>query len=340
MVRAQLRTPPLPRLLAVALGLVLLAAAIRAAVPTGPGLTTRGPATQQTARPSRWHDGGLLSLPQSARAGVSGVVGKDDPRYAIRVSEGALTGRGAASGLRSSFLASGVSIGTGRGRVGLALRDLGDGSRSVPLAAVAPIAHGNEVSYRRPGVTEWYRNGPLGLEQGFTVARPIAGQGSRPLTLAVATSDDRGLRLERGGSTVVFSDAGRSELLYGGLSATDADGRRLHSWLTVSPGGILVHVDSRGARYPLRIDPFLEQAHLELESDFELGSSVALSANGNVALIGDRFGDEGHGDAWIFTREGETWAPARSSSARRTAKRSAKPNSGRRWRFRPMARPL
>ena len=40
----------------------------------------------------------------------------------------------------------------------------------------------------------------------------------------------------------------------------------------------------------------------------EFGSSVALSANGNTALIGGR-GDDGEvGAAWIFTRTGSSWS--------------------------------
>ena len=40
----------------------------------------------------------------------------------------------------------------------------------------------------------------------------------------------------------------------------------------------------------------------------EFGDSVALSADGNTALIGgSRDGNEWQGSAWIFTRSGETW---------------------------------
>ena len=39
----------------------------------------------------------------------------------------------------------------------------------------------------------------------------------------------------------------------------------------------------------------------------EFGGSVALSADGNTALIGGRFDDSGKGAAWVFTRSGSTW---------------------------------
>jgi hypothetical protein len=41
--------------------------------------------------------------------------------------------------------------------------------------------------------------------------------------------------------------------------------------------------------------------------EFGFGESVALSADGNTALIGDGFGEEEYGAAWVFTRSGSTW---------------------------------
>ncbi len=44
-------------------------------------------------------------------------------------------------------------------------------------------------TYDRPGAQEWYANGPFGLEQGFTVARPAAsqaGQGTYTVTMALS----------------------------------------------------------------------------------------------------------------------------------------------------------
>ena len=46
------------------------------------------------------------------------------------------------------------------------------------VEAAEPRAEANRVEYRRGEVTEWYVNGPLGLEQGFTLARaPDQGEG-------------------------------------------------------------------------------------------------------------------------------------------------------------------
>ena len=42
---------------------------------------------------------------------------------------------------------------------------------------VAPQATANRVEYRRGALTEWYVNGPLGLEQGLTLER-APGEGA------------------------------------------------------------------------------------------------------------------------------------------------------------------
>jgi hypothetical protein len=70
------------------------------------------------------------------------------------------------------------------GALRLSLAGEGYGARLRAVPAVSPVASGNTVSYRWGALTEWYRNGPFGLEQGFVVpARPSTGPG--PLTLVV-----------------------------------------------------------------------------------------------------------------------------------------------------------
>ncbi len=66
----------------------------------------------------------------------------------------------------------------------------------------------------------------------------------------------------------------------------------------------------------MHVDPLIQQGNKLVPSDetgpgSEAGTSVALSADGNTALIGG-IGDEPHGKpmegaAWVFTRSGSTW---------------------------------
>ena len=75
---------------------------------------------------------------------------------------------------------------------------------------------------------------------------------------------------------------------------------------------MLIRVVDRGAAYPLRIDPMIQQG-AKLTGAGAVGPgrfaySVALSADGDTALIGARYDTSDAGAAWVFTRSGATWS--------------------------------
>ncbi len=245
----------------------------------------------------------LLSLPLAAQGPVSATLGSNSPAYRVRAYGDGFRASSPAQRLSSSFLTSGVSVTSGATHVRLSLRGVGYGSSLAALAAVAPKAHGNRVDYVRPGLSEWYANGPAGLEQGFTLARAPTRHAPGPLTLSIALSGNAQASLAKDGQSVTLSRAGKTVLRYTGLSATDARGHVLRSWLVLAGGRLLLRLDANGARYPLRIDPFVQQGGKLTDglSGYSFGYSVALSADGDTALIG------GGTAAWVFTRTGSTW---------------------------------
>ena len=89
--------------------------------------------------------------------------------------------------------------------MGLSLRAAGFGSSLRTLAAVAPRAAGNRIIYPHGGLSETYANGPLGLEQGFTIARAPAQLAAGPLTLAIAFSGNASASLLHGAQGISFS---------------------------------------------------------------------------------------------------------------------------------------
>jgi hypothetical protein len=101
------------------------------------------------------------------------------------------------------------------------------------------------------------------------------------------------------------------DLRYSGLLARDARGRTLHSWLGVAAGRLMIHVADRGERYPLHVDPLIQQGAKLTSNDAmglsSLGYSVALSSNGNTLLIGGPYDNTSAGAAWVFTRSNGTW---------------------------------
>ncbi len=205
----------------------------------------------------------------------------------------------AGGGVRADVGAGGVSLSASGGSLSLALAGVARGRLS---------ARANRVLVRRPGVSEWYAAGPLGVEQGFTLTRRPAGTGPVSLTLTLTGS----LRAQRSGSQIAFRDrSGSVALRYGGLSVVDASGRQLPAWLSLRGRALRIGVRDRGARYPLIVNPFVQQGS-KLTGGGESGAglfgiSAALSSDGNTALIGAARDNSNVGAAWVFTRSGATW---------------------------------
>jgi len=149
-----------------------------------------------------------------------------------------------------------------------------------PGEAIA--ASEGRVEVRRPGIVEWYVNGPRGLEQGFTLTDRPAGRGPLVVELAVA-----GARPALRGDAIVL-DTGSRRLRYGALRAVDGAGRPLAAHLAVtSPQRLRIVVDDAGASWPVTIDPLLQQS-----ADAQLESNQAAASFGwSVAGAGDVNGD-------------------------------------------------
>jgi hypothetical protein len=246
---------------------------------------------------------GLASLPTAAQGPISAALGRDEPAYRVLH----LRAANPAQHLRAAFSPGGVTVASGKARLGIALSAYGYASALRPLRPAEPRVSGNRVSYARGAVTEWYTNGPLGLEQGFDVAaRPVASDG--PLTFSLTLRGNLASRMQ--GGSVLLEGHGAA-LRYGGLLATDAHGRPLRAWLQLASRRVLIRIDARGAAYPLRIDPFIQQGSKLTPSDESgkgaFGGSVALSADGRTAVIGGSTDNSEAGAAWVFTRSGSTW---------------------------------
>jgi hypothetical protein len=249
-------------------------------------------------------------LPTAAQAAVSDVIGRDSSAYWVRQVGSGLTAGNAAERLQVRFARSEVLIRSGRSEVGLGLRTIGLGSSSGAVGPARRSWRANRVVYTHPNVVEWYSNGPAGIEQGFTVFRPPSARRAGPLTLSLTLSHGAVAALGARGRSIMIGLAGARKLRYGGLTATDAQSRALNSWLEVAPGRLLLRVDVDAARYPVRIDPFVQQAQLtpgDAVGAVNAGFSAALSSNGNTALIGGPEDNGGVGAAWVFTRAGSTW---------------------------------
>jgi hypothetical protein len=180
-----------------------------------------------------------------------------------------------------------------------------------PVAAAEPRASGSRVTLQRGAVTEWYKNGPLGVEQGFDLAERPDCASSGELELAIELRSDLSARVIDGQRLELRDRAGTVVLRYTDLYAVDADGHALPSRMALSASTLSLLVDDRGARYPVRVDPLIwAQVGNPIKvgtpaADDQFGSAVAIS--GDTVVIGaprDDAQDADAGAAYIFTRTG------------------------------------
>ncbi|MGK3992648.1 FG-GAP repeat protein [Sorangium sp. So ce1024] len=194
----------------------------------------------------------------------------------------------------------------------------------VPSPRLLPEPAGNRVTYRAAsGLTApaadpvtWYVNGPLGLEQGVTLAAPPSCRVSPGDEIALAFAIS-GLRpvIDPAGTLVTLHDAAdRLVLRYSDLHVADTTGRPLPARLVLNGDTLEIRIADAGAVYPIVVDPLIavEQGKLMPTvgaANDQFGVSVAVS--GDTALIGARFDDERGSDAgaaYVFVRSGGRWS--------------------------------
>ncbi|MDQ6832887.1 MAG: FG-GAP repeat protein, partial [Chloroflexota bacterium] len=177
---------------------------------------------------------------------------------------------------------------------------------AIVLAATPPISDGPRVEYRQDGMTQWYVNGPRGLEQGFTFAAPPAGAEQFTLMLPVA-----GAALVQDGDTVMIGG-----LRYGGLSVLDATGATLPAHLDVADGTIRIAVDATGAQWPVTVDPTITSATISADDHAafdQFGESVAATTlNGTTYIVVGApqktvGGNAAQGEAFVFAGSAGTY---------------------------------
>ena len=167
------------------LGLGMLAVGLAVAVAGGSIVRASNDVT--AAQPVH---SGLASAPIALQAAASSAIGADASRYAAVRQNGSLVSSG--GGLSTTFATSGLTVHAGGSALGMSFAGIGYGAQLTHPGNVAPTAVLNKISYRHAGVTEWYSNGPLGLEQGFTLQqRPAGNAASGPLTIARRTRSER-----------------------------------------------------------------------------------------------------------------------------------------------------
>jgi PKD domain/FG-GAP repeat len=259
----------------------------------------------------------FASLPIGLQTAASATLGATNRHFDVVRRSGRLL-VAAGGGLSTQFTSTGPRISAGGATLGLTLT----GARAPRARSGAPAATGNTVAYSHPALVEWYRNGPLGLEQGFTVAaRPEPSRGGW-LSLRERISGGFEARSSATGVVISRGGGGAKLLRLSGLSARDALGRSLPSRFVTHGRAISILVRDAGARYPITVDPTVQPIELVPSGGDGInayGTSVAISRDGNTALVGAPNDNPGPDDAgspdgpgigavWVFTRSGSAWS--------------------------------
>jgi hypothetical protein len=260
----------------------------------------------------------FANLPLAAQASISAALGRDLASYQIRSQDGGLQSGNARHQLAAEFTATGVAVRHGGKRLRLALQGYGYAGDLTSVRDAVPTASANRVEYHRGPLTEWYVNGPAGLEQGFTLAAPpsrLNGQlTTEPLQIALSLSGDFAVTVDQGqgGLTLTARDQ-RIAMRYAGLNATDAAGKELPAWLELRGKQLLLEVASNTVRYPLTIDPVFQVAKLAASDGAAndiLGGSVSVS--GKTIVAGAGFATIGsnskQGAVYVFVKPVSGWA--------------------------------
>lgn len=257
-----------------------------------------------------------LGVPGLAQLAISRALGADNHAYWATSTGSTLTTKSASQRLSARYNATGVAVSSPAGGVDLSLL----GISGVPAMAVKPTAHANRITYARGAVSEWYANGPMGLEQGFSVAHPAGARGENTLTLSMSLGGSLRARMQAGGRGIsLIAPDGRVAMRYGRLSASDSTGRSLPVSLALHGRRVVISVTTTGAHYPVTVDPIVQEAELSSShstAEGDMGSSVAI--DGSTVVVGESgavvSGGAGHGAPqgalYVFAEPTGGWANA------------------------------
>jgi len=260
----------------------------------------------------------LTSLPVEAESSVSRAIGRDIAGYQAHAVTDGLLMANPRHNLTEGFNSRRVVLHVGETSWKMALVSYGYEGFMRRVERVVPEATANVVEYRRGTLTEWYANGPAGLEQGFTInERPnglavrVAMSGNQPLTLALAVSGDLvpTVDSDRTGLVLTGQD-GHTALHYRGLVAWDAEGKFLRAGMALQGDRLLLKVEDAKALYPVTVDPwvqFLKLAAPDAAAGDNFGDSVAMSGNTIVVGASCAGGIPCYGAAFVFTTPDGNW---------------------------------
>lgn len=248
------------------------------------------------------------------------LVARSPAAWDAHITQQAVEFDNPAQHLTASFSRHGAQLQFGSiqpGQLNMELLALQNGEAHYRMTSDMPVARGNRVELAHGrGLTEWYVNSPLGLEQGFTIkALPKSVVASHSFTLVFNLHGNLTPTLK--GNSIEFRNAAGHELLrYSDLLAYDARQYSLPAQLRLHGRTLLLTVNTVGARFPITMDPLFSAITTFDDppadpGDF-FGYSVALSSDGSTLLVGAQSatvnGVTQAGAVYFYTRINDTWS--------------------------------
>ncbi|MFM7127937.1 MAG: hypothetical protein ACKO0V_01105, partial [bacterium] len=180
----------------------------------------------------------LADLDPLAQYSISTSIGSDQSAYYATATPG---GFALSHDYSVSLTSAGAAFQTGSDTWQFTPVSYGYGASQLPIDQATPKAEKNRVIYDTHGIDTWFVNGPMGVQQGFTVAdRPEVGTASDPLTVTVGLGGTLSAAIQPGGDGLnLLRPNGSKAMTFAGLTAFDATGRVLdaHFELASATGG-------------------------------------------------------------------------------------------------------
>ncbi len=270
----------------------------------------------------------LNDIPLIGRYIISAGIGEDQTQYHVKKDGDNFIFHNQTENITALISDSGVQVTRSSYPFTLKLSQFGYGEILSAVPEANLHSRKNRVELQRGSITEWYVNGPLGLQQGFTLSRPPQQQVNQEmdseLHLTLSMEGLRGKLSPDGMNMALLNSSSETVMQYGGLTTFDTNGLELPTRLAVTDNTLHIYVDDRTASYPIVIDPLFQNARLTQdgeandEKNLFLGCSVAI--NNTTVVVGafgyhDDLGVANRGAVYIYTKADTGWA-AMSQTAR------------------------
>lgn len=260
----------------------------------------------------------ISDLAQIDQYRISEEMGNDDPRFYFYKFGGKITATRCANGLTGEISTEGVIFRTGSFYWSVGLKSILHENHILEFRRPSYLAGAcldkNHLKFQDGTITEWYVNGPFGLQQGWTIERPLGARDTQ-LILALQTSGNVVMKAEGSRHGMILSDLQGNPLFnYRGLLAYDATHRELPVEFVQQGNELSIHVTVGNAIFPVTIDPWGQSAKLVASSPAEddyLGCSVSISSDGSIVAVGARHADpdgtSNAGAVYVFVKGGGAW---------------------------------